>query len=129
MKAWKQTKQGQILNYLAKADLESGEIVIHEGSENDAVTSAVDASAIYAGVVESPKGALTGEKVDVQSSGVAKVQAGAAIAAGETVIANASGLAIPGVAGYILGVAIESCAAPSGGNKSYVSVQLEIHKA
>lgn len=129
MKSWSQTKQGQIYNYLATAALTKGQIAIHDGTVIDAVKPAAGATAIYAGVVVSPNGAASGERSDIQSDGVVIVEAAGAITAGQTVVSNASGLAIAGTADYILGVAVETCGAPSGGNKSYVSVKLEIHKA
>lgn len=129
MRAWAETKQGQTLNYLAKAALDVGLIVKHDATEMDAVLKAADATACYAGVVTSPVSVAIDQRVDVQNTGVAKVEAAGAIVQGQTVIANAAGKAVAGTTGYILGVALESCAAPVGVNKSYVSVSLEIHKA
>ncbi len=124
--AWRQTKGANVDNYKAGEALEDGLIVIRSATEGE-VTKAVDATVAYAGVVCQPKVVALGDSTDVQQTGTAKVLIGGAVAYGDTLIADANGMAVQGAAGYVIGVAMQTVSAPAGGEKGYVSVSLDLH--
>ena len=90
--------------------------------EDGAVVQADD-SATPLGVLiaETDETVIAGDDITVQIKDIAKVKAGAAIAAGAPVASNASGLAITATSGkFIIGYAME---AASGANQ-VIAVQL-----
>lgn len=72
------------------------------------VVYATDATAIYAGVTVC--GANIDEQIDCQQGGLAILEAGAAIAIGDAVIAGAAGKGATGI-GFIIGQAVTASAA------------------
>lgn len=106
---------GERITQLAGADLGGKENLMCKQSSttDDTVVLAAADSTPLRGVIT--QGAPSGGAVTVQITGIAKVIAGAAVAAGNLVTADAAGKAIPVVATvglrYVLGEALEAAAA------------------
>lgn len=94
--------------------VKDGTVVLYTAGGANEVEEAADGAAPIAGVVYAPgcEGFFNaGDVVDVQKEGQALVTAGAAIAEGDTLIADGAGGVVAG-AGFIIGVAL--CDAVAG---------------
>lgn len=96
-----------IKNYVAEADIVKHRLVMF-GSEDGQVVPATAAASKVIGVNEALD-VVTGERVDVIRAGIAYVEYGGAVAAGDKLMAAADGKAVVAAAGAnYVGVAEES---------------------
>lgn len=120
--AYNETKIGEIQNYTVDPDALAAiaEARIAYSSGEGYVDVAVDGSVPLAGVTLDA--ADVEKRVDVQSGGIARVEAGETIAVNDNITAGAGGKAAVASAGdWIIGQA-----KTAGGNGEFVSVQLEL---
>jgi hypothetical protein len=102
--------------YVASGAIADRRIVRSHASNAGQMVQAAAATEALMGIANQPKGAATGERVDVVHGGEALVEAGAAFSAGVLLTADASGRAIlaapaTGVNNRIIAVAIEAASA------------------
>lgn len=102
--SWSNTN-GQIYNYLAGVnDIPKGRLVNFEPTNENSVDLAVDGSKYIVGVSKCK--ASQGHSLDVVRSGVALVELGSAVQAGDAITAGALGVGVVGASGdFVVGFA------------------------
>lgn len=96
--------RGLVKNYVAGAAIVANRIVKHGAGDTLMVQAAAAADKLV-GVADAD--AASGARVDVVLSGTADVQYGGAVARGDLLTANASGMAVVAAAGNrVIGVAL-----------------------
>ncbi len=111
--------QGLVKNFNAEAAVPERRIVKFGAANRDILIAAAVGDFLI-GVCVQPGGALLGERVDVQMSGIAEVEFGGTVARGAQVTTDATGLAVlaapaTGVNNRVIGFAMETYASGDHG--------------